>query len=59
VSDLLLWVVSCVLFFVAVACAMFGALVRGGEHRYLFWAAWAAWAVLCVGLALVVRAGLL
>jgi hypothetical protein len=59
VSNLLFWVVSCILFLVAVACAVFAALVRGDEHPYLFWAAWAAWAVLCAGVALVVRSGLL
>lgn len=57
-SELLFWALACVLFFMAVACAVFGAFVRRDEHRYLFWAAWGVWAVLCVGVALIVGARL-
>ncbi len=57
-SGFLFWLVACVLFFMAVACVVLGALLRGDEHRYLSWFLLVAWAVLCVGLALVVRAGL-
>ena len=59
VSELLLWALSCILFLVAVACAVFGTLVGGGEHRYLFLSAWVAWAVLCLALGVVIRAVLL
>ncbi len=59
VSELLFWALSCVLFLMAVGCAVFGALVRGGEHRYLFVSAWLAWVVLCLALGLVMSAGLL
>ena len=59
VSGLLFWALSCVMFLTAVACAGVGALARGGEHRYLSWAAWVAWAVLCLALGLVLSAGLL
>jgi Na+-transporting NADH:ubiquinone oxidoreductase subunit NqrE len=59
VSELLFWALGCVLFFMAVACAVFGAFVRREEHHYLFWAAWAAWAVLCLALALVMGPRLL
>ncbi len=58
-SEVLFWALSCVLFLVAVACAVFAALVRGGERRYLFLSAWAAWVVLCLALGLVMSAGLL
>jgi Na+-transporting NADH:ubiquinone oxidoreductase subunit NqrE len=59
VSEVLFWALSCVLFLVAVACAVFGALVRGDERRYLVLSAWAAWVVLCLALGLVMSAGLL
>ncbi len=58
-SEVLFWALSCVLFLLAVACAVFAVLVRGSEHRYLFLSAWAAWAVLCMALALVMSAELL
>lgn len=58
-SEVLFWALSCVLFLMAVACAVFGAFARGGENRYLYWAAWGAWAVLCLALGLVVSVGLL
>ena len=58
-SELLLWALSCILFLVAVACAVFGTLVGGGEYRYLFLSAWVAWAVLCLALGVVIRAVLL
>jgi len=53
--DILFWALICVLFLLAVACAVFAALVRGGEHRYLFLSAWAAWGVLCLALGLIMR----
>jgi hypothetical protein len=53
VKEVLFWVVVCFLFLLATACAIFGAFVRRGEHRYLSWAAWVGWAVLCVALGLV------
>ncbi len=56
-SDLLFWVVACVLFLMAVACAVFGVFVRRGEHPYLYWAALGVWAVLCLALGWVVWAG--
>jgi hypothetical protein len=59
VSGLLLWVLACVLFFAAVSCAVFGVLVRDHENPYLSWIAFVAWVVLCIALALVLRAGLL
>src|SRR5918997_4080935 len=37
VKEVLFWVVVCFLFLLAVACAIFGAFVRRGEHRYLSW----------------------
>ena len=58
-SELLFWALSCLLFLMAVACAGVGALARGGEYRYLSWAAWVAWAVLCLALGMVMSAGLL
>ena len=59
VSQLLFWALSCVLFLLAVGCAVFGALVRDGEHRYLFVSTWVAWVVLCLALASVMSAELL
>ena len=38
-NGLLYWLLSCVLFLMAVACAVFGAFVRGDVPRYLSWAA--------------------
>ena len=58
-SGLLFWVLTCVLFLAAVSCAVFGVLVRDHENPYLYWIALVAWVVLCVALALVLRAGLL
>ena len=52
-KEVLFWVVVCFLFLLATACAIFGAVVRRGERRYLSWAAWVGWAVLCVVLGLV------
>jgi Na+/melibiose symporter-like transporter len=59
VSGLLFWVLSCVLFLMAVASLVFSALVRDHENRYLFWVGVVTWAVLCLALALVVKAGFL
>ena len=55
-SDLLFWVLCGILFVVAVACIFFGVLVSQHENRYLFWVAAGAWGVLCVALALVLKA---
>jgi hypothetical protein len=59
VNGLLFWVLSCVLFLMAIVCSVCASLVKGDERRYLFWAAWVSWVVLCLALALVVSAGLL
>jgi hypothetical protein len=59
VSGFLFGVLVCVLFFAAVACAVFGVFVRDGENRYLLWATWVGWVVLCVVLGSVVKARLL
>jgi hypothetical protein len=56
VSELLFWVPAVILFVVAVACIVFGLLVRGHENRYLFWGAAGVWGVLCVVLAWVLKA---
>jgi hypothetical protein len=58
-SKLLLRVLSGVLFLAAVACAVFGTLVRDHDNPYLSWIAFVAWVVLCIALAFVVRTGLL
>lgn len=55
-SDLLFWVLSIALFLAAVASGAFAVLVSGHENRYLYWIASVAWAVLCLALALVLKA---
>jgi hypothetical protein len=56
VSDILFWVLCGILFVVAVACVVFGVLVRDHENRYLFWVGMVPWGVLCVILAWVLKA---
>jgi len=56
VSDLLFWVLCGILFVVAVAIIVLGLLVGGPQNRYVFWVATGAWVVLCVALALVLKA---
>jgi hypothetical protein len=56
-SGFIFWVLVCVLFLMAVACAAFGVLVRSGERPYLYWAAFGGWAMLCVALGWVMWAG--
>jgi Na+-transporting NADH:ubiquinone oxidoreductase subunit NqrE len=53
-TELLLWALSCVLFLLAVACAVLAAVVNRRERPYLFWAAGVAWIVLILAVALVV-----
>ena len=57
-SGLLFWILVCVLSLLAVACAVFGELVRSGERPYRYWAALGAWAVVCLALGWVVWVGL-
>jgi hypothetical protein len=56
VRGLLFWGLSCAIFLAAVSCAVIGVLVRDERKRYLSWVAMVAWAVLCIALALVLRA---
>jgi hypothetical protein len=56
VSGLLFWVLVCVVFVVAVACAVFSVLVRDHDNRYLSWVGVVSWVVLCLALALVLKA---
>lgn len=56
VSDILFWVLCGILFVVAVACVVFGMLVRARENTYLFWVGMVPWGTLCVALALVLKA---
>ena len=55
-SDLLFWFLCGTIFVFAVAIIVFGLLVGRHENRYLFWVATGAWGVLCVALALVLKA---
>ena len=55
-SDLLFWVLCGILFVVAVACIVLGLLVGRHQNSYLFWVAAGVWGVLCVALALVLKA---
>ncbi len=55
-SDLLFWVLCGTLFVVAVACALFGMLVRDHENPYLFWVGMVPWGMLVVALAWVLKA---
>jgi hypothetical protein len=56
VSDILFWILCGILFVVAVACVVFGLLVRVRENPYLFWVGMVPWGMLCVALALVLKA---
>jgi hypothetical protein len=56
VSDLAFWIACGILFVVAVACVVFGMLVRDHENPYLFWVGVVPWGMLCVALALVLKA---
>jgi hypothetical protein len=56
-SGLLFWVVACVLFLMAVACAVIGRLVRRHERPYLHWAVLGLWAMLCLALGWILWAG--
>ncbi len=55
-SDLAFWIACGIIFIVAVACALFGMLVRDHENPYLFWVGMVPWGMLCVALALVLKA---
>ena len=55
-SDLLFWVLCGILFVVAVACIVFGMLVGGQQSRYLFWVSAGVWGVVCLALALALKA---
>jgi Na+-transporting NADH:ubiquinone oxidoreductase subunit NqrE len=52
--ELLLWALSCVLFLLAVGCAVLAAVVNRRERPYLFWTAVVAWIALILAVALVV-----
>jgi hypothetical protein len=56
VSDVLFWALCGFLFIVAVAIIVFGLLAGSHQNRYVFWVAAGAWGVLCVALALVLKA---
>ena len=55
-NDVLFWVLCGILFILAVVCIVFGLLVGDHRNRYLFWVSAGAWGVLCVALALVLKA---
>jgi len=56
VSDLLFWGLCGILFVVAVACIVLGLLVGGQKSRYLFWVSAGVWGVVCLALALALKA---
>ena len=55
-SDLLFWVLCGFLFVVAVAIIVFGLLVGRHQNSYLFWVAAGVWGMLCLALALALKA---
>jgi uncharacterized membrane protein len=55
-SDLLFWVLCGILFVVAVAIIVFGLLVGRHQNSYLFWVAAGVWGMLCLALALALKA---
>jgi hypothetical protein len=57
-SRLLFPVLVCIISLMAVACAVFGMFVRGGERPYLNWAVLGVWLALCLALGWVMWAGI-
>ena len=55
-SDLLFWGLYIILFVFAVACIVFGLLVGRHQNSYVFWVSAGVWAVLCLALALALKA---